>query len=325
MPKKINETDERTDSNITDIRRRYPEGLHFVVGDTHGETETLRALLEKIRFNPSKDHAYFVGDYNAGGNVFFLLQYLSEHYQEDFERPGYHLIRGNHERELWPVFPLKNLPDILVLRRKHLNYYLAHAGMMKAAFDLINEEIKAFPEQKVFAFRLDDSCAGYNKPLRQIVWSEEGLYSPESGCWPCEDDLLRNKACIIHGHTPYFFLIGKGRYKYGNRSLFWERQHIFFSEDLQSFDLDSNVKGRFGGGDHYRGLSCVCLEVLEEITARKGSLSIEGLREAENGIFSAEYIPSSQQYYEGDIRKILNAQPDMKTISLGDNGKPCIR
>lgn len=50
--------------------------------------------------------------------------------------------------------------------------------------------------------------------------------------------------------------------------LFWENQKVWFAEDLQSFDIDSNVKGRFDTSDLYRGLSCVCLEMIDEIAAK---------------------------------------------------------
>lgn len=55
------------DDNIEDLRRRFPNGLHFVVGDVHGQAATLSNLMDKIHFNPDLDHVFFVGDYNAGG------------------------------------------------------------------------------------------------------------------------------------------------------------------------------------------------------------------------------------------------------------------
>lgn len=36
------------DENIEVIRNKHPNGLHFVVGDTHGECRTLKDLMEKI-------------------------------------------------------------------------------------------------------------------------------------------------------------------------------------------------------------------------------------------------------------------------------------
>ena len=105
-----------TDHNCSELRKRYGNGLHFAVGDTHGACQTLINLMEKIAFDPSQDHVYFVGDYNAGENVPQLLQYLAKYYQPDYSQPGFHLIRGNHERELNPLFRMPNQPDILVVR-----------------------------------------------------------------------------------------------------------------------------------------------------------------------------------------------------------------
>ena len=90
------------DDNIGSLRERYADGLTFVVGDTHGEGNTLQILMEKIRFDPDKDHVFFVGDYNSGSSVYQLLKYISAYYSEDYGSPGFHLIRGNHEHELEP-------------------------------------------------------------------------------------------------------------------------------------------------------------------------------------------------------------------------------
>ena len=108
------------DDNILQLRSRYPEGLHFVVGDLHGEVKTLMDLMSKIQFDAEKDHVYFIGDYSSGGNETALLSYLSRYYQADTDIPGFHLIRGNHERELSLSYPLENLPDLYVVRGKKL-------------------------------------------------------------------------------------------------------------------------------------------------------------------------------------------------------------
>ena len=49
-------------NNIDWLRSRYPGGLHLVVGDTHGQAATLKALMDTVKFDPEKDHVYFVGD-----------------------------------------------------------------------------------------------------------------------------------------------------------------------------------------------------------------------------------------------------------------------
>ena len=316
------------DNNIGTLRETYPDGLHFVVGDVHGEAETLKALLEKIRFDPSKDHVYFVGDYNAGGYPTMLLSYIAGHYQADYDVPGFHLIRGNHERELCPEYPLANLPDIIVWRGRQLNYCLSHAGMVSEALRLIADDIRR-DDRITHAYRLDESCAGYDAPLRQIVWSRRGLYSQRGQfhVWPSESQLSDARFCIIHGHTPYCFMkYGGSHYYYGDRCLFWENQRVLFSEDLQSFDIDSNIKGHFQNGECYRGLSCLCLEVLEETAAACGGrVTLDGIRRSRNGVFSVGYVPLDYSAaFTRDMSRILEAAPDMKTIKLADNGAPVI-
>ena len=326
------------DDNIGALRERYPAGLHFVVGDTHGEAKTLMDLMAKIRFDPAKDHVYFVGDYNAGGNVHTLLRYMSNYYQPDPEEPGFHMIRGNHERELSPVYTLENLPDLYVIRGEYLNYYVAHAGMVESAFRLIGTDLDAHPGQRVFQYGLSDRSVGYNASLRQITWSMRGLYSqhsryapprdgenrsPDMGRWPETAELRQRRACIIHGHSPFSFFCRPGYYSYGSRKLFYTRQHVFFSEALQSFNIDSDVKGRCENGQTYRGLSCVCLEVLEEIAAENGSLTLEGVVNAQNAVFAVPYVPCWGMDTPGDIGRILNAAPQMRRITLDAKGQPC--
>lgn len=309
----------REDDNIGQLREKHPNGLTFVVGDVHGEYETLKLLLDKIRFDPEKDHVFFVGDYNAGGNPRALLEMLSKHFQADHDAPGFHMIRGNHERELYPLFYLENLPDIMVIRRKVLRYYIAHAGMVSDVFDLINDDIRQNPEKKVFAYRLDNAVTTYDAPFRQVIWSRRGLYSQRSRwrLWPSEGKLIETQSCIIHGHTPYSFFFKEGGLGYGDRNLFWENQHIWFSEDLQSFDIDSDIKGRNAFGETYRGLSCICLEALEEIVEdSNGYLTIEGIEKGQNFVFSAAYCPNQSLSNEGDIRLITDAALQMKTIII---------
>ena len=115
------------------------------------------------------------------------------------------------------------------------------------------------------------------------------------------------------------------RFGYGDYSLFWENQKIWFSEDLCSFDIDSNVKGRVECGETYRGLACVCLEALDEISeANNGYLTISAIRAAPNFVFSVPLEP--RWYYEqrGDISRVLEARPRMKRILLDWEENPVL-
>lgn len=310
------------EDNIVRLRAAYPDGLHFVVGDTHGETAPLRTLTEQIAFDPQKDHVYFVGDYNYGGDVSRLLRYLALYYEPDLSKPGFHLIRGNHEREEYPIYELKNLPDIIVLRGKQMNYYIVHAGMVTAGFDAINADMEANPGQPAYAYRIEDTCAYRGGALREIVWSRGGLYSPYSRGkrWPTFRSLTEHRACILHGHTPYCFFLGNEP-GYGVDPLFWQRAHIWFDEDLQSFDLDSNIKGRFKNGETYRGLACLCLEVCEEAAKQSGGiLMAESIRSAQNMVFSTPFAYSADSGELGDLNRILQAEPEMKTLGCDSFG-----
>lgn len=310
-------------SNIDDLRNRYPGGLRLVVGDTHGQADTLKALMNAVKFDPDKDHVYFVGDYNGEGNVQALLEYMARYFQADYSRPGFHMIRGNHERELWPVYEMENLPDILVLREKHMNYYIAHAGMVAPAFDLINADMAGQPDRTVFAYRLDSRLVREDGLLRQVIWSRNGLYSQRSYWrnWPSEENLARNRACIIHGHSPYCFFVKEKYFTYGHENLFWKNQHIFFAQDLQSFNVDANVKGRYANGECHRSLSCVCLEILEEIAAEnQGRLTLEGVKNAPNFVFSADLTYGLPPWGGADVCAITDALPEAAFITLDARG-----
>lgn len=73
-----------------------------------------------------------------------------------------------------------------------MNYYLAHAGMVDKAFDLINKDIQS-TDKPVYAYALDETVAGYDATLRQVVWSRNGLY--------CKDLIIMfgplKKACKL--------------------------------------------------------------------------------------------------------------------------------
>ena len=323
----INNTFVCEDDNIEQLREVHPDGLHFAVGDVHGERRTLEALMEKIRFDPDKDHVYFVGDYNSGGDVRALLDYMSIYYQADYDIPGFHMIRGNHEIELFPVYALENLPDIIVVRGETLNFFIVHAGMISEVFALLNDDMWNNPDAKVYAYRFADECVKWDGPFRNVVYSRHGLYScdPAKRVWPSAEELWGYQACIIHGHTPYCYFVKHDYYSYGRENLFWQKQHIFFSRSLQSLDIDSNVKGKMKNGESYRGLACVCLEVFDEIASQCGGyLSRTGIRKGPNGVFSVEHIPCWSYEKVGDISRILQAAPKMKEIRLGEDGKGVI-
>lgn len=310
-----------SDDNIDEIRARYPDGLHFVVGDVHGQTATLKALMEKIKFDPTKDHVFFVGDYNGGhstgGDIYALMNYMSLYYSADYNTPGFHLIRGNHECELNPIYPLRGFPHIIVYKGSAMNYYIVHAGMVNEAFGLINDDMAKHPDKQIHAYTLDYSCRSYDAPLRQMIWSRHGLYTQNyhRQFWAKHTDLVENKACIIHGHSPYCYFKKEDYYSYGEDNLFWQNQHIFFSESLQSFNIDSNIKGRYKNGEGHRAISCICIEMLEEIAVScETKLTAQAVRRAPNFVFSADLTYENTEESAGDASRITHNPPESKRI-----------
>ena len=65
-------------------------GRDFVLGDLHGTTDLLRALMEHVAFDPDKDRLFSVGDLidrgeDSPGGLTLLLE------------PWFHAVIGNHE------------------------------------------------------------------------------------------------------------------------------------------------------------------------------------------------------------------------------------
>ena len=65
-------------------------GRDFVLGDLHGTTDLLRALMEHVKFDPDKDRLFSVGDLvDRGEDSPGALSLLLE--------PWFHAVIGNHE------------------------------------------------------------------------------------------------------------------------------------------------------------------------------------------------------------------------------------
>lgn len=69
-------------------------GRDIAVGDIHGCFTKLNAALKRIRFDPSKDRLFSVGDLvDRGPESHHVLQWL--------DLPWFHAICGNHEQLTW--------------------------------------------------------------------------------------------------------------------------------------------------------------------------------------------------------------------------------
>ncbi|MFQ8892990.1 MAG: metallophosphoesterase [Clostridium sp.] len=323
------------DNNIEQLRAQHPDGLHFVVGDLHGSFATLNELLKKIKYDKEKDHIYFVGDYYStkDGDVDELINRLNEDFHADYSKPGFHLIKGNHDKEL------SELPNVIAIKMNKHTFYIAHAAVYNKVIDIIYTDMETKLEKSIFTYKFDTNAInsesnGETGKCYRMFFSITGNFNPqkiidnEKNNAVFIQDTINSKdetACIIHGHTPYCYLKNKDDKKiYGEKSVFWKKQHIWFSEDMRSFDIDSNVKGHKNAE---RRLSCICLEIYDSLS----KLKIKNIRDSENGVFSVKHKSdnklnksSVESYKISDLQnKIKNI--DCKIITVDDKGQLVIR
>jgi len=65
---------------------------NYVIGDLQGCFSEFKQLLQKVNFNPSKDHLYLVGDIVARGpDSLACLDYLYQH------QDSISITLGNHD------------------------------------------------------------------------------------------------------------------------------------------------------------------------------------------------------------------------------------
>lgn len=90
--------------------RRLPmnrEGRDFVVGDIHGAYDLVIEAMRKVRFSPTKDRLFSVGDLvNRGSDSARALAFLS--------KPYVFAARGNHE-DLWDELYASGPPEPAVV------------------------------------------------------------------------------------------------------------------------------------------------------------------------------------------------------------------
>lgn len=119
----------------------------YAIGDVQGCFRTLERLVEQIRFNPSQDRLWFVGDLvNRGPDSLAVLRYI--------KRLGAaaRVVLGNHDlfllavaAKIVPPRPKDTIQDVLMandrdelldwLRRQPLHYreglyFVVHAGLL---------------------------------------------------------------------------------------------------------------------------------------------------------------------------------------------------
>ncbi|SPP63568.1 symmetrical bis(5'-nucleosyl)-tetraphosphatase [Nitrospira lenta] len=205
----------------------------YAIGDIHGCARSLEQLLDLIRFDPSVDRLWCVGDLvNRGPDSLGVLRYLTQ------LGPAAQIVLGNHDlfllaaaEGLVALRPKDTIQDILAaedrtellawLRQQPLHhhegaYFMVHAGLLPqwsideaARLAREVEHTLAGPESRLFLQALfqgntpqwSAALTGYERLAavtraltRLRTCTEEGVLSGFSGS---PDD-------APHGHLPWF-------------------------------------------------------------------------------------------------------------------------
>jgi len=120
----------------------------YAIGDLQGCFSEFTTLLQRVNFNPSKDHLYLVGDVVARGpDSLACLDYIYQHQDSMTITLGNHDLHmiacyylkkpTNPKDKLTPIFNSKKLPyyisflqtQPLALFIKKYNSFISHAGL----------------------------------------------------------------------------------------------------------------------------------------------------------------------------------------------------
>ncbi|KGC13580.1 calcineurin-like phosphoesterase family protein [Burkholderia gladioli] len=195
-------------SNFVKKFERNSEGRDFAVGDIHGHFSRLEAALMSIKFDPSHDRLFSVGDLvDRGPESERALGYI--------DMPWFHAVRGNHE-DMAIRWPAGNMDA---------GNYVANGGAWNVsnppfAAQAISDALSMlpiaievetssgtvgivhadcpFPTWRDFVVSLDDS--GMSNKMRKLVfeaalWSRERIQSEDRSGIP-------DVRAVIVGHTP---------------------------------------------------------------------------------------------------------------------------
>ncbi len=252
---------------------------HYVIGDTHGKYALVEKLIEKLKetkkFNPQEDFVYFLGDYfgakrNNNTDSVKLMEVLNNDYEPDLKKPGFHLLKGNHEwcshfrdhlKEVYGDIVIAALPDIVVLRLSGYTFCLSHAGMNNEIWKKIKQQL---PEEGAAEFFLNDK----NLPCFIDVVDERGqnghTFKDKSKEIPAEywpKDI--ENTYFFHGHLPttkpLSDIKGYGVYCYKNLTNDTDHGIVSFNPLRNALNIDTGAHGRY---NFPPTIACVCLEDL---------------------------------------------------------------
>ena len=173
----------------------YPEntaGRDFAVGDIHGCFSALQKGLDSIRFDPSVDRLFAMGDLvDRGSESHLVLQWL--------DMPWFHSVVGNHEFMTW-----RSVQGSPYLGIQHLD----SGGIWYSTLALPIAIEVATPEGVVGLVHgdcpFDDWAQMRTTPWAQLhdehdlvdccLWSYERYKRQYKG-------RVRNIRAVVHGHT----------------------------------------------------------------------------------------------------------------------------
>lgn len=188
---------------------------HYVVGDVHGCYDDFISLIEYIENNDSTASFILLGDIiDRGPNVMKMLLWAMDNVTVDGK---YQMVLGNHELEVIDWYHYHFLPWFNLTNTKYImpsTYYdfsgvmgenrwldINHLEPVITFFEerplFINLDIKGelcFPVHIAHAWYPDRNCLP-DLADEEYVWSRLHITKEF-------EDLERENAILIHGHTP---------------------------------------------------------------------------------------------------------------------------
>lgn len=211
------------------------KGRDFVVGDIHGCFVEFQCNLDEIKFDPTKDRMFSVGDLvDRGDDSLSCLRLIKE--------PWFHAVRGNHEVMMCDAMVRRRDPDMLWFRNggnwltqeneeevrdlcaitDNLPFAITLATSWGAVGICHGEPPKDWDD---FADAEDVYGSTYN--LKQTtVWGRTKILS--AGIWD-----VKNISYTIHGHTPTLMPVMMGNSIYIDQGAVFAGQTLVNGRELE--------------------------------------------------------------------------------------------
>ena len=172
----------------------------YAIGDIHGCYDKLRALMDKIPIDMTRDTLVFIGDYiDRGPNSFDVVQYLVD-LKELF--PDIVFLKGNHEDMLQKYLSGDDRLTFMINGgRKTLEDYLSHAKSENAS-PIPADHLRFFNRLRT-SYETEDFIF-VHAGLRPKVALEK--QSPKDMVWIRQKFIYSDYDFgkrVIFGHTPF--------------------------------------------------------------------------------------------------------------------------